>query len=173
VSLQDASAADLAQLTARLDIEAVIRTYCRACDRGDAALMASCYHPDGREEHGIFSGGAAEYAAYMIAELNARCSMTQHHVTNILIDFEGEAAFAESYVLAFHRYRDPPDTISTVAARYVDRFERRDGAWKIAHRQLVVDWTRLEEGVRPVANAARFQPGARDRSDLSYMRVSL
>ena len=29
---------------------------------------------------------------------------------------------------------------SVVGGRYLDRFERRDGQWKIAHRLYVMDW---------------------------------
>ena len=31
----------------------------------------------------------------------------------------------------------------TTGFRYVDRFERRDGEWRIAHRVAVTDWSRL------------------------------
>ena len=56
-----------------------------------------------------------------------------------------------------------------VAGRYVDRYERRDGAWKFAFRSELVDWVRLDpatgEGMMPGALW-----GARGADDLSSQR---
>jgi hypothetical protein len=50
--------------------------------------------------------------------------------------------------------------------RYVDRFERRDGAWRVAERWAVREWTRSipadtvrpKEGVGPDARRDRDDP---------------
>ncbi len=34
--------------------------------------------------------------------------------------------------------------LETFGGRYVDRFERRDGEWKIAHRTVVHEWDKVE-----------------------------
>ncbi len=59
-----------------------------------------------------------------------------------------------------------------LGGRYIDRFERRDGEWRIARRVLLLDWT----GELPItrARSARlldvYSTGRWDREDLSYQR---
>ena len=58
-----------------------------------------------------------------------------HFNTNVLIEFQSrERAFVETYVLVLQRFADRRVTAS---ARYLDRFERRNGKWAVAHRTLV------------------------------------
>ena len=65
-----------------------------------------------------------------------------HHNGTQIIDMQDEAlAFAETYALAFYR---PPEADGKTGAqeiflrvRYLDRVEKRDGQWKIAHRRVV------------------------------------
>ena len=44
--------------------------------------------------------------------------------------------------------------------RYVDRFERRDGTWKIAHRAVVHEWDKLEH-IEPAYSPGHFRDGVR------------
>jgi hypothetical protein len=51
--------------------------------------------------------------------------------------------------------------------RYLDKFECRDGVWKIAHRQVVADLnyrTEIIEAYPP----SRVVAGRQDRADVSY-----
>ena len=46
-------------------------------------------------------------------------------------------------MLAFHPVpRDGGEVHALAGGRYLDRFERRDGAWKIADRRVVMDLSR-------------------------------
>ena len=57
--------------------------------------------------------------------------------------------------------------------RYVDRLERRDGAWRIAVRRCTVDVVlRADASVMKTEAFGRFGmiKGTRDRTDLSYNR---
>lgn len=65
-----------------------------------------------------------------------------------------------------------------VSGGYLDRFERRDKAWRISDRRAVFDWDRLEEvrippaGVtisRSIEGALR---GRTDRTDPSYQQAA-
>jgi hypothetical protein len=56
------------------------------------------------------------------------------------------------------------------AGRYLDRFERRNGEWKIAHRQACYDWN---SSVPSTDSWDRLAPGAwsfgeRGEGDKSY-----
>ena len=59
---------------------------------------------------------------------------------------------------------------ATVYNRYVDRFERRDGEWKIAARVVVLDLTRVEPATPPFGDVPgwNFTWGTRDKSDAVY-----
>lgn len=157
-----------------LDEEAIRKVhlrYCRGIDRMDLDLVRSCYHPDAIDDHGEFVGGVDEFIAYARENLPNFLS-TSHCVCNQLVEVDGDTAFAEHYGIAFHRLPAGADGIEKdwiATIRYVDRFERRDGEWRIAHRRSIVDSDRINpvgETMVPHGTMA----GARDRSDPSYDR---
>ena len=48
----------------------------------------------------------------------------------------------ETYGIAVHRSASGAAHLNlSTGFRYVDRFERRDGEWRIAHRVAVTDWS--------------------------------
>lgn len=149
-------------------IEVVLR-YCRGVDRMDLALVRSCYHDDGIDHHTGFDGDADSYVAWLAVGLPCFTG-TMHVIGNQLIELHGETATSETYGMA-HHWGTPlsdPSLNFTTGFRYVDRMQRRQGAWRIAERWAVREWTRLvpEDTVRP-----REGPGPsprRDRSDPIY-----
>lgn len=119
----------------------VINLYLRGADRADADLIAAAYHPDAIEDHGgVYNGPATDYVALM-AKMLPKAGIMNHLATNLVIELDGDVAHAEHYILAFARMKKDGEKFDTLTlARAIDRFERRDGAWKIAHRQLVWEW---------------------------------
>ena len=92
-------------------------------------------------------------------------------IGQVRIDFEGETAFGEVYFQAFHRVSENDLWVS---GRYVDRYERRAGAWKIAHRSELVDWLRVEPASdAPLLAQGGWPFGARAPHDLSCDREGL
>ncbi|MCU1514692.1 MAG: hypothetical protein JWO10_1782 [Microbacteriaceae bacterium] len=150
-------------------ITRVLREYCRAIDRMDFELLASVYWPDATDDHGSFVGTAPEFIAWL-RTLLPRHDWTEHHLTNVLIDLDGDSAKVESYLLAFHG-GPAHDARWNFAAgcRYVDRFERRDGEWKIADRVTVIEWTRQIAAQDPLRDG-KFGAvlNRRDRTDPAY-----
>ena len=139
-------------------------------DRGDADLVASVYHADGTDDHGSFKGLGSDFAVYATSRLPARYRATQHTIANTIIDFvDDETAHVESHVCARHLRDDGDDVLAmeTFFGRYVDRFERREGVWKIATRLVVHDWD-LAEPVTLAFPRGRFTDGARGPADPSY-----
>jgi hypothetical protein len=57
--------------------------------------------------------------------------------------------------------------------RYVDRFDRRHGAWRIAVRVVISEWQMHADGEPTVALREVIARGRADRSDLSYARPLL
>ena len=123
--------------------------YARAVDRRDYEAIARCYWDDARDEHGSFSGNAPDYVAWL-REVLPNVAVSSHQFTNILVDVESaNAATSETYcfnVNVFAATAESPATHTTSLLRYLDRFERRDGEWRIVHRRVVTDWSRAETG---------------------------
>lgn len=146
----------------RLEIQDVIYRLCRAVDRRDTEAIRAAYHPDAIDSHGAFVGGPEAYMRFS-EERNKTIPYSGHFVTNLLIEFAGaDAALVETYLWSVQRYS--PESAASfrqfageqAAAqitqngcdslgchRYVDRFERREGRWKIARRTVVFDWRTL------------------------------
>lgn len=157
----------------REEIRDVLARYCRAADRCDAELLAELYHPDATEDHSGHVGPAKEFRAAVIPRLHDTWDRTQHVLGSSLIEVDGDVAHVETYVVAHHVRR--PDERGRVekwelGARYVDRFERRDGRWRIAHRVLVRDWEDVRE-IREVQDRT-FTEQRRDRDDPCYRVVA-
>ena len=160
---------ELQQLLDERAIRRRLVDYCRGVDRGDAALVASIYHDDGTDDHGSFKGLGSDFAEYVTSRLGARYAATMHTISNTIIDFvDRDTAHVESHVCARHRREDEHGPVlESFGGRYVDRFERRRGEWKIARRTVVHEWDKLER-IEPLFPPGRFTEGARGRDDPSY-----
>jgi ketosteroid isomerase-like protein len=165
---QDWAQSEIREFLDRQKITDVLHLYCRAIDRADADLLASVYHPDAVDDHGSFSGDAAAFVNRTIRRMREEYDASQHRISNILIELRGDIAFVESYVVAVHSLRD--GRIEMAGARYVDRFSRREGSWKIARRLVVVDWDLTVAGGETSPHLSAFPRGTRDTSDPSYAR---
>jgi len=158
----------IARLLAHHEISTVLHRYCRGIDRLDLELVRSCYHADATDSHGGFSGTRDEFIAW-VGRLLARFESTMHFVGNMLIEIEGDAAVAETYAIAFHRSAEQKASLNLIiGVRYVDRFERRDGAWKIARRVCVTEWSRVDDAAWRFPIAPGHLTGKRDRGDVLY-----
>ena len=162
------------QLRALLDeraIRTVLLRYCRGVDRLDRELVRSCYHPDATDDHGSFSGTVDEYLEWVFRILG-RYEITMHFVGNLLVELDpadADTARAETYGIVFHRSAgdDPRGNLMT-GFRYVDRFERRSGDWRIAKRVAVTEWSRIDDREQwwPIPDG--MLTGRRDRTDVVY-----
>ena len=78
----------------------------------------------------------------MLREVFPTAPRMTHLITNIAIELEGpDKALTECYFLAFSRREEngePFDHLS--CCRAVDKFEKRDGKWAIAHRRMCWEW---------------------------------
>jgi len=160
---------DVQRLLDEAAIRRVLYRYCRGIDRIDAELIRSAYWPGATDDHGVFTGSAEEFARWVVGVL-ATFEQTQHSLHQTSIDVLGDRAFTETYFDARHRLRrEGRLMLETFGGRYLDRFERRDGEWRIAHRVVVHDWSRIEEVPATYPNEM-FAQGLRSRDDLSYRR---
>lgn len=161
------SDAGLRELLDERAIRKVLLRYCRGIDRMDRELVRSCYHADATDEHGGFAGGVEEFLAW-VWPLLERYTMTMHFTGNCLIEVTGDAAAVETYGIAFHRSEDPRQELNLITGfRYLDLFERREGAWRIARRVAVTDWCRVDDEAGRFLPAAGLLQGQRGSADAS------
>jgi hypothetical protein len=143
----------------------------RAIDRCDEALLRTLFHPDATDDHGGYHGSAAGFIDWVMPLL-ATMKRTQHCICNVLIELHGDTAYGESYFIAHHAIAQEggPDQFMVAAGRYLDRFERRDGEWRIGHRHAAYDWNAHTESSdawnRQTPGAWTF--GQRGTADASY-----
>lgn len=170
------SEALLDRLNSRAEITEVVLRYVRAIDRCDEELLRSCFHPDSRHRHGSFDGASAEFCAFAIQVCRA-VEATHHQLGPVSIELAGETAFVETYFTSHHRFGavpppgGQPHEDRFMGGRYVDRFERREGVWKIAERQGINEWLRYEPASdRGFWSGPAGQRGRRDRDDPVYRR---
>lgn len=166
---QDMSAA----LQSLLDKEAIrdcFLRYMRGIDRLDVELIKSAFHDDAIDHHTTENRGSIkDLLGWWIPQQESR-EATQHFVTNQTIALDGEIAHVESYFFVFIKQKSQ-DLGALIGGRYADRFEKRDGEWKIALRVVMPEW-QAEADARNSGFVSRAggAVGARDRSDPTYQR---
>lgn len=159
----------VATLVAKDQIRDCLYRYCRGIDRIDADLIASAFHDDAIIDFGtLFKGPKADFIETSIA-VQKRQTDCQHLIGNILIELDGDVAAVESYEMARHLTPLPNGLKDMVmAARTLDRFERRHGRWAIAYRKKVLDWSRFLNADRSMHDGSPVTLAVRDEDDLSY-----
>ena len=156
----------LREMLDRQDIYEVLTRYCRGVDRGDADLIRSVYHEDAVDDHGIWKGLGVEFADWIVNVLKDT-RQCMHLIGNVRIELHGDAAHSETYCLSIN---DDGARHQTVYVRYIDRFERRQGEWKIASRRVVFDISRSEPCTEPYGAGLGdlLTWGKKNRADPSY-----
>ncbi len=165
---------DLQRLLDKQEIVELCAVYMRGLDRLDRTLIRSVYHDDATDHRGFFTGNPDEFADFAITAL--RDHLSNHHmIGQTHIDIEGDVAFGEIYFQAFHRIIDQgQEKDFIVLGRYIDRYERRNGRWKIAHRSELNDACSMtpatDDWLKSTPMALR---GARGAEDLSSQREKI
>lgn len=141
--------------------EATLR-YARGVDRLDAELMKSAYWPDATDDHGRFVGNGWEFAERVVGT-HDRWAATMHCVYNHSIEFDDDDhARGELYNVT---YLVPPDggPWNVWLGRYLDRYERRAGKWRISHRTCVHEATTTIDHAPMGGDMSNFRTGEADR----------
>ena len=155
--------------------------YTRGLDRHDEALINDVFWPDARVSYGALVS-MDEMAAWANAG-HEDSAAHQHFVTGLTLDIDGDTAHEEGYI--YYSSDMPRDTsfdsigrptpgravagsLTTFGTgRYVNRYERRDGEWRMIVHEYVHDISVPLETVDLCATACL---GRWDPSDISYLR---
>ena len=173
------SADDLSQLQQKIDylmdrqaILDCVALHARGHDRHDADIITAAYHDDGYDEHGKAINRGSEYAAWINPVHAAGSQSHLHNITTHTVEIDGDTAHAESYVLVTLLNHDG-ETARFINGRYIDRLEKRDGAWRIAVRRSTVEVMVSADASglnHPLFTEQGYPKGTRDGRDLSYAR---
>jgi hypothetical protein len=148
--------------------------YMRGQDRLDVELQKSVYWPDATDARGFINGNGHDFCEFACNLLKDH--LVNHHILGqALIEVEGDTAFGEIYFQAYHRVIEHGiERDFWMIGRYVDRYERRDGVWKIAHRSELNDscyvHAATDDWLRSTPDALR---GSHNMDDFSYQRDKL
>ena len=140
----------------RLAIQDALYRYARGVDRRDWNLVRSTYHPDAYDDHGTYKGGIDGFIDSLVKR-HATVEQSMHVIANCIIEFAGDdEALVETYFCTFQRLSpsagaarsvylhgapvgDDQAVEGTVYGRYLDRFSRRAGEWRVAHRTVIFE----------------------------------
>ena len=140
----------------REEIRELSRRYMRGLDRLDKPLLQSVFAEDATVDYGFFQGSARDFVDFAHGVLSEH--LANHHMLGqMMVDVRGDEAVGEIYFQAFHRIvADGDEKDLFIAGRYLDRYAKRDGAWRISFRSEVNDWARTD----PAADDALKQNAA-------------
>ncbi|MEM7217637.1 MAG: nuclear transport factor 2 family protein [Pseudomonadota bacterium] len=119
-------------------IQRVMLDYARGVDERDMALYRACFADDveivgfGAE---TVRGGDA-WVAQVEGMLDGFVA-TQHLLSPMRIDIEGDTARTSSNVQAWHHLKSPADHTLTLWACYESVLQKRDGRWRLTRHELV------------------------------------
>ena len=147
----------------RLTIADVLHSHCRALDRSDSAQLRACYWPEAEVDYGSYRGAADAFADLVVQALTTSYELTRHRIDNTLLSIECNRARAESYVDDAHLLPGGEREMR-FAGRYLDLLEKREGQWRLLHRQVVMDWSR-NTAISDERDSEAFGDLAKGRND--------
>jgi hypothetical protein len=157
---------DLAAMSDRGEITDQLTRYCRAMDRCDHALGYSVFDETAVADYGaMYQGTGRGFVDFALAA-HKGLLVHNHQISNILIAFDSGRANSETYVTMMARMDLGGGRLHDMRSlgRYIDRWTKREGAWRISHRRYIHEF----DDNWPVTNARYPVAGRRDESDASY-----
>lgn len=123
----------------------LVQLYARAVDRNEPELFVSLFLDSAVIEGPGFRVEGHEQIRTVPGMLVQQFRSTMHCVFNQTVTIDGDLAKGETYCIAYHRIDGEDGRPSTLdwAIRYQDSFARLGQEWRISHRLLVVEWTRI------------------------------
>jgi ketosteroid isomerase-like protein len=136
----------LQEMLDEFQLRKLVHAYCRAVDRGDLAKLRDLYHHDAEDAHGAFSTGSADDFLGALSAARPYIRSMQHNITTVNFAIESNSAEGEVYTIATHTLSaGDRDVEIVVGGRYLDKYEKRDGTWKLIARTIVTDWAHVND----------------------------
>lgn len=159
--------AGVRQLLDRAAIWDCLMRYARGVDRIDPELVRSALWPDAHDSHGEFNGSPDDFINWFLPSQSTR-EVAQHLLSSFSVAFTGvETARSETYFISVGKTQDSED-LKMLGGRYDDEWERREGAWRVSARLVIMDWSATADATNMAERLAGWHVGSRDRNDPSY-----
>jgi len=130
------------ELESRATLRDLVTDYCLGFDNHDWDRFISIWHPDAVWEigapFGTFKGHEGIHQA--VFDVLYPVWRESHHLTsNLRLEFS-DADHANGVCNVDCMGATTDDIVQMISATYTDDFERREGAWKIAKRHVVIHY---------------------------------
>jgi hypothetical protein len=129
-----------ALLADRQEITDALVAYCWGLDFGDWELMRGVFTPDATLSTASDSVEGADAIVDLMQRSRSRFAKTQHLLTNVRIEIEGDRASSTSYVVGFDVRDTNPEQLVRIVGTYHDHLSRTDGRWLIDRREIRRTW---------------------------------
>ena len=163
------------EYNSKLQIQEQLHRWSRGADRIDLDIMRSVFHPSANINYGYTNGPVEEFLPWVVKFHTEDLVSSAHIIFNTIIEVHGDLAHSEAGVDCRLRYMNENGLSEfTSLARYLDKWERREGDWRIIDRVSVLDCYKTENiqqdpGVDSWVK--ELSKGQRNQGDLSYQYV--
>ena len=121
--------------TDREQITDVLVRYATGIDTRDWPLFRTCFTDDVRADYGdIGAWTDVDALTEFMTTSHATMSGTNHMLSNVAVEVDGDTAAAASYVHGVLVLTDDPPRWIDVVGRYVDALVRTGDGWRIRER---------------------------------------
>ncbi len=173
--------ATIQRLADRAAIQDALARYARGVDRRNWDCLLSAFHPGAPVDQGDYKG-TIEGMVETMKVRHGQINQAAHLIANCLIEFDSvDGAVVETYFLALLRSGTlPPEMRQALLGeraaapgeidlqslgRYVDRFERRAGDWRIARRVCIAETVTGDLAPREPTFSANWVAASRNSDD--------
>ena len=158
----------LQRMADKMAIRTTLDRYCRGMDRADRKLAESAFVEDASIHYYVMYKGSTQTFVDWAWETHANLWRIRHQVDNLIIALDGDTASSEAYVTVV-LWTQPPNVVEVCSrGRYLDRWHKAEGHWRITHREHVLDMQSVNG--KPNATAVNSE-STRDSSDPSLRFV--
>jgi hypothetical protein len=133
--------AEMDDLRSREVIRQQLTRYGRGQEWLDETLLQEVFWDDADVDFGFFEGKFKDYLPILM-EIERGPETTYHLLGSPQIELDGDTAYVEAYGIAGGRGEAETNIFG---GRYICRFERRSGEWRMASVIYVLDWNMSEE----------------------------
>jgi hypothetical protein len=132
---------DVALLKDRLDVADSIYRYASCIDRRDMAGLRRILADDMWAKYGNSDPMTGGDTVRDWIDSATKDTLWQHHLLSVYhTDIEGDHAKALVYHTSYQTFRDDPDTVRVLVARYHNELKRGSGVWQISRLVFEILW---------------------------------
>lgn len=161
-------------LDARMEIADLVNNWAFFRDQEKWDALSATFHDGGTISLSWYAGSHEGFVAAS-RQLAARgAALLKHYIGVPRIRIEGNRALSEVNVTIMVRAKTPAGEIDTTSwARFIDRIEKRDGAWRIVQRVAVYEKDRADPVDRAALPDAFFEGLETYPAELKFLAASL